>query len=78
MKWKVPPKIKIYEALGCIGDKRIDTYCRNENVPILLKIPEKRKIAQLYSKGIALVSESFEWHEMFGQVFTQIQNEVRK
>jgi hypothetical protein len=24
MKWKIPPKIKIYEALGCIGDKRID------------------------------------------------------
>jgi len=23
MKWKTPPKIKIYEALGCIGDKRI-------------------------------------------------------
>jgi len=23
MKWKIPPKIKIYEALGCIGDKRI-------------------------------------------------------
>ncbi|OGJ15869.1 hypothetical protein A3K73_01750 [Candidatus Pacearchaeota archaeon RBG_13_36_9] len=24
MKWKLPPKIKIYEALGCVGDKRID------------------------------------------------------
>jgi hypothetical protein len=24
MKWKMPPKIKIYEALGCIGDKRIE------------------------------------------------------
>jgi hypothetical protein len=24
MKWKIPPKIKIYEALGCIGDKRIE------------------------------------------------------
>lgn len=23
MKWKLPPKIKIYEALGCIGDGRI-------------------------------------------------------
>ena len=23
MKWKIPPKIKIYEALGCISDKRI-------------------------------------------------------
>ena len=24
MKWKLPPKIKIYEALGCIGDERIE------------------------------------------------------
>lgn len=24
MKWKIPPKIKIYEALGAIGDKRIE------------------------------------------------------
>ncbi len=23
MKWKLPPKIKIYEALGCLADKRI-------------------------------------------------------
>lgn len=23
MKWKLPPKIKIYEALGCIGDGRM-------------------------------------------------------
>ena len=23
MKWKLPPKIKIYESLGSIGDKRI-------------------------------------------------------
>jgi hypothetical protein len=24
MKWKMPPRIKIYEALGCIGDNRIE------------------------------------------------------
>lgn len=23
MKWKLPPRIKIYEALGCLGDRRI-------------------------------------------------------
>jgi hypothetical protein len=23
MKWKIPPKIKVYEALGCLGDNRI-------------------------------------------------------
>jgi len=24
MEWKIPPRIKVYEALGCLGDKRID------------------------------------------------------
>ena len=24
MKWKIPPEIKIYEALGCIADDRIE------------------------------------------------------
>jgi len=61
-----------------IGDKKVEAYCRNENIPILLKIPERRKIAHLYSKGIALVSESYEWREMFGQVFNQILHEVKK
>jgi len=61
-----------------IGDKKVEVYCQNENIPILLKIPERRKIAHLYSKGIALVSESYEWREMFVQVFNQIQEEVKK
>jgi MinD superfamily P-loop ATPase len=61
-----------------IGDKKVEDYCQNENVPILLKIPEKKMIAHLYSKGIALVNKSYEWHEMIGQVFYQIQQEVKK
>ena len=61
-----------------IGDKKVELYCKNENIPVLLKIPERKKIAHLYSKGIALVNESYEWHEMFGLVFNQIREEVRK
>jgi len=61
-----------------IGDKKVETYCQDENIPVLLKIPERKKIAHLYSKGIAIVSESHEWHEMFGLVFTRISEEVKK
>jgi len=61
-----------------IGDRRVELYCKSENIPVLLKIPERKKIAHLYSKGIALASESHEWHEMFGLVFNRIQEEVRK
>lgn len=24
MKWKIPPKIKVYEALGCVADNRLE------------------------------------------------------
>ena len=61
-----------------IGDKKVEDYCQNENIPILLKIPEKKMIASLYSNGIALVNEVYEWHEMFGLVFNRIQEEVIK
>ena len=59
-----------------IGNNQVEMYCQNENILVLLKIPERKNIAHLYSKGIALVSESFEWHEMFGQVLNQIRQEV--
>jgi len=61
-----------------IGDNKVEIYCKKEKIPILLKIPERQKIALLYSKGIALVNESHEWREMFGLVFNRIQDEVKK
>jgi len=61
-----------------IGDNKVEFYCKNENIPVLLKIPERKKIAHLYSKGIALVNESHEWHELFGLVYNRIKEEVDK
>jgi MinD superfamily P-loop ATPase len=61
-----------------IGNKLVENYCKNENIPVLLKIPQREKIAQLYSKGIAFVKEVYEWREMFGLLFNQIQDEVKK
>ena len=61
-----------------VGDNEVEIYCKSENVPIILKIPERQKIANLYSKGIALVDEVYEWREMFGQVFSRIKEEVNK
>ena len=61
-----------------IGDNNVEKYCKNEKILILLKIPERKTIAHLYSKGIALVNEIYEWREIFGLVFTIIQDEVKK
>ena len=61
-----------------IGNKKVEDYCQNEKIHILLKIPDRKKIAHLYSKGIALVSESHEWNEMFSLVFNRLREEVKK
>ncbi len=61
-----------------IGDARIEAYCQQEKIPVLLKIPERQKIAFLYSKGIALVNEAYEWHEMFALLFNRIKEELKK
>jgi MinD superfamily P-loop ATPase len=60
-----------------IGDGKVESYCEKEKIPVLLKIPERKKIAQLYSKGIAISSKSYEWHEMFAQLYNRIQDEVQ-
>jgi MinD superfamily P-loop ATPase len=34
-----------------IGDDRVHVFCREQNLPILLKIPDDRRIAEAYSRG---------------------------
>jgi len=34
-----------------IGDERVDDYCAAENVPVLLRIPDDRRIAEACSRG---------------------------
>jgi MinD superfamily P-loop ATPase len=34
-----------------LGNEDIDALCRENNVPVLARIPNKRQVAELYSKG---------------------------
>jgi len=38
------------------GDNRVVTYCRKEQIPLLLEIPESRKIAEAYSRGESILT----------------------
>jgi len=55
-----------------IGDKKVYEYCKEKNIPILLEIPYKRKIAELYSRGIPFSLEMPEWKEKFQKLFDEI------
>jgi len=52
-----------------IGDDKVDVYCREENIPILMRIPFDREIASLYSRGIPIVQEKKEYVKKFEQIF---------
>ncbi|WP_018248710.1 ATP-binding protein [Orenia marismortui] len=59
------------------ADKLIEEYAIDENSDILLKIPFKREIAELYSEGISFVEEMPEWKEKFKEVFAQIEQVIK-
>lgn len=47
------------------GDDRVLEYCREENIPILLEIPDERRIAVAYSEGKRIVEAIPEMRELF-------------
>ena len=59
-----------------LGDTGVEDYCRAENVPILLRIPHDRRIAEAYSDGIPLVSVLPEYRDQFLGLYRRIAEEV--
>ncbi|NPA44357.1 MAG: P-loop NTPase [Chlorobi bacterium] len=40
-----------------IGNNNVEAYCNEEHIPVIAKIPNSRKIAELYSSGSLLYNE---------------------
>jgi len=59
-----------------IGDARVTEYCRNEGIPLLMEIPFDRKIAELYSRGLAFVTALPDWRERFLRMFGTIEGMI--
>ncbi|MFC1911073.1 ATP-binding protein [Chloroflexota bacterium] len=57
-----------------VGDNKVDTYCQEQGIPVLLKIPLERRIASLYSQGISLVDGIPRWREEFLRLFQDIKD----
>ena len=58
------------------GDEKVERYCHEQDIPILLKIPLDREIAELYSKGIPLIEGIPAWRNSFLELFQEIQQNV--
>jgi MinD superfamily P-loop ATPase len=59
-----------------VGGEKIEQYCGEQNIPILLKIPLDRKIAELYSKGIPLIEGMPQWRNAFLKLGQDIKERV--
>ena len=59
-----------------VGDEKVEGYCHEQGIPVLLKIPLDRKIATLYSKGICLIEGMPRWRKAFLRLFQHIKEIV--
>jgi MinD superfamily P-loop ATPase len=59
------------------GDDRVHTYCQKEEIPILLEIPDDRKIAESYSRGILMVDALPQYRSLFESLMNKI-TELKK
>jgi MinD superfamily P-loop ATPase len=60
-----------------VGDQGVDDYCAAEDIPILLRIPLDRRIAEAYSEGTPLVEALPEYRERFQALYADIEKLVR-
>ncbi len=56
-----------------IGDDRVENYCKDKDIPLLMKIPNNREIAELYSEGVPFVKALPKWRENFIDLYERIE-----
>jgi MinD superfamily P-loop ATPase len=57
----------VVNRAGC-GDDRVQAYCRGQGIPLLLEIPQDRRIAEAYARGRPLVAAFPEWRTAFADL----------
>jgi MinD superfamily P-loop ATPase len=60
-----------------IGDNGVERYCKEEDIPIIMKIPHDKDVARLYSRGISFVKKIPGWKEKFVGLYSRIQEVIK-
>ncbi len=58
------------------GDSGVEEYCRETGIPILMRIPLDRRIAEACSEGLPIPSALPEYRERFLALYRRIEGEV--
>lgn len=56
-----------------IGNNKVQDYCNEEKIPIILEIPEDRKIAQAYSQGNIFLDHLPHYEELFAKLIQSME-----
>ncbi len=59
-----------------VGDSRVEEYCRQKRIPVLLTIPLDTEIARLYSRGITMVDGMPQWKSRFFRLYDKVSDIV--
>ncbi|MDD5109338.1 MAG: ATP-binding protein [Candidatus Omnitrophica bacterium] len=71
-KLKIPFGVVINRS--DLGNNKTEEYCKQENIPVLMRIPFKREIAMAYSKGEPIVQAFPEYKKDFQGLFNIIRD----
>ena len=58
------------------GDDRVDDYCRDENIEVLERIADDRRIAEAYSRGKMIAEEFADLHDRFAALLAAIERKA--
>jgi MinD superfamily P-loop ATPase len=59
-----------------IGDQGVETYCQVEQIPILMRLPNDRRIAEAYSRGDMLVDALPEYRQPFQELLQRVMTQI--
>lgn len=60
------------------GDDRVQDYCNRESIPIFMEIPDDRRIAEAYSRGILMVDALPEYRALFEELWKIIREHIHQ
>lgn len=70
-KLGIPAAVVINRA--DVGDAGVRAFCRQRRLPVLMEIPQDRRVAESYARGIPLARAEPEWAERFALLFRRLQ-----
>jgi MinD superfamily P-loop ATPase len=61
-----------------LGDDKVEKYCGDENIDVVMKLPDDRRIAEAYSEGRMIVDVFPEYKEQFRQLCDYLEDVTEK